>query len=80
MAVSVTILSSPFLHCFEQFGWHTSDGAVEITWDNNNAAEPESYSSSEENSDEEQDSEAEPPVTEVEGQEQMADSDCDGAL
>ena len=53
----------------------------EITWDNN-AAEPDSYNSSEENSDEEDevDSEAEQPVTEVEGQEQMEESDSDGAL
>ena len=77
LAVTVTILSSPFLHCFEQFGWHTSDGTVEITWDNKDVAEADSC---EENSDEELDSEAEPPVTEVEEQEQMEESDSDGAL
>ena len=35
LAVSASILYSPFLHYFEQFGWHRSEGSVQITWDNN---------------------------------------------
>ena len=78
LAVSVTILSSPFLHCFEQFGWHTSNESVQITWDNNNVEET-MYSSSEEDSDG-QEGQSEVPVISREEQDQMADTDSDGAL
>ena len=51
---SATLPTSPFLHCFEQFGCHTVDGSVQTIWDNNEECmEEETYSSREEESDEE---------------------------
>ena len=44
LAISATLVTSPFLHCFEQFGWHTVDGSVQTTWDNNEECmEEEAY-------------------------------------
>ena len=85
LAVSATLVTSPFLHCFEQFGWHTVDGSVQTTSDN--SMEEEIYTSSEEESDEEGRSDVEdsasqsseiPHVEEVEVDLQHKDSD--GAL
>ena len=86
LAISATLVTSPFLHCFEQFGWHTVDGSVQTTWDNNEECmEEETYSSSEEESDEEGRSDIEdsasqsseiPHVEEVD----LQHEDSDGAL
>ena len=54
LAISATRPTSPFLNCFEQFGWHTVDGSVQTRWDNNEECmEEETYSSREEEPDEE---------------------------
>ena len=64
LVISATLVTSPFLQCFEQFGWHTMDGHVQITWDNNEDTMEETESSSEEESDGEDKSEGEGSVSE----------------
>lgn len=44
--MSVPLLQSPFLPCFEQFGWHTKDGDVCITWDDEDSLESDSEAES----------------------------------
>ena len=69
LTVSATLFTSPFLQCFEQFGWHTTgEGHVAITWDRD-VSEEKSVSSDEESS-----SESDLPNVE------MVDTDSDGAL
>ena len=47
LAISATLFTSPFLQCFEQFGWHkTAEGNVRLTWDRD-VSEEESASSDE---------------------------------
>ena len=87
LTISVTLPTSPFLHCFEQFGWHTVDGTVQTIWDNNEECmEEETYSSREEESDEEGRSDTEEDsasessdLTHVE-EEDLQHEDSDGAL
>ena len=33
LSLSIPLLQSPLLLCYEQFGWYTTDGSVCITWD-----------------------------------------------
>ena len=33
LSLSIPLTQSPFLPCYEQFDWHTTDGEVSITWD-----------------------------------------------
>ena len=59
LSLSVPLLQSPFLPCFEQFGWHTRDGDVCITWDDEDSLESDSEAESveEESEDSDQDDE-----------------------
>ena len=47
LILSSSLRQSPFLLCYEQFGWHTKDGNVEITWDSGNPSYAEEASDSE---------------------------------
>lgn len=48
LAISATLITTPFLQCFEQFGRHkTDEGDVQITWDRD-ISEDESANSDEE--------------------------------
>ena len=33
LSLGSPLLQSPFLFCFEQFGWHIKDGNTQITWE-----------------------------------------------
>ena len=77
LAISATLFISPFLQCFEQFGWHKTDGGdVQITWDRHVSEEEESTSSGEESAGD-SGSESE---TQVPNANEMVDTDSDGAL
>ena len=80
LVISTTLFTSPFLQCFEQFGWHKiDDGNVRITWDRDVSEEEEaSDSSSEEDSARELDSDSE--LSDIPNEEAIMDSDSDGAL
>ena len=51
LSLSIPLTQSPFLPCYEQFDWHTTDGEVSITWDDGDSPESD---------DEEKESEDEP--------------------
>ena len=77
LVISATLVTSPFLQCFEQFGWHkTDEGNVRITWDRD-VSEEESTSSDEESAGE---SGSESELSDVPNVEEMVDTDSDGAL
>lgn len=69
LALSSSLITSPFLQCFEQFGWHkTGDGTI---WDRDVTVSADSSSSSgEESEDSDTDSSDEPENT------VDIDSDC----
>ena len=50
LSLSIPLTQSPFLPCYEQFDWHTTDGEVSITWDDGDS--PESDDEEEESEDE----------------------------
>ncbi len=37
--LSIPLTQSPFLLCYEQFDWHTTNGEVSITWDDGDSPE-----------------------------------------
>lgn len=45
--LSVPFIHCPFLHCFEQFGWHRENGEVCITWDEQQQQGDEEFSEDE---------------------------------
>ena len=48
LSLSVPYFQSPFLPCFEQFGWERQEGDVCITWDDGVSVESDSEESDEE--------------------------------
>lgn len=55
LSLSVPLFRSPFLPCFEQFGWNTTDGQVCITWNDGDSPESEGEESEEESDHEAED-------------------------
>ena len=47
LTLSSPLLQSPFLFCFEQFGWHNKDGNTQITWETGHPSNVEESSDSE---------------------------------
>ena len=73
LSLSIPLTQSPFLLCYEQFGWHTTDGEVSITWDDGDS--PESDDEEEESEDESADGDEQ--SDEFHGQQIMVESDAD---
>ena len=77
LSLSVPFTQSPFLLCYEQFGWHKTDGELSITWDDGEPPESEDDDdeSEDEPADEEDQSELENQL--VQGQQLFQNPDTD---